>query len=190
MATPAEGFSRLLAVLDPLEIPYYVGGSVASSAYGIPRTTMAADLVADLPSNQVDEFAALLQPDFYADAATMREAIARGRSFNLIHYKSAYKFDIFPPRHDGYSRREFSRRQFMKIRSVGPEPIECAVATVEDTILRKLEWYRAGGETSERQWNDLRGILQVSGARLDRAYLYEWARSLKVDQLLDRLLSE
>ena len=190
MATPAEGFSRLLAVLDRMEIRYYVGGSVASSAHGIPRTTMDLDLVASLSLAQVDEFASLLQPDFYADAAMMHDALMRGRSFNLIHYSSAYKFDVFPPRHDEYSQQEFARRKFTQIQSLGPEPIECAVATAEDTILRKLEWYRAGGETSERQWNDLRGVLKVSGAQLDRRYLHQWARYLKVDDLLDRLLAE
>ena len=190
MATPAEGFSRLLAVLDQMEIQYYVGGSVASSAHGIPRTTMDLDLVADLSPEQVDEFASRLQQDFYADAAMMREALVRGRSFNLIHYTSAYKFDVFPARHDEFSQREFARRKFTEIQSLGPDPVECAVATAEDTILRKLEWYRAGGETAERQWNDLRGILKVSGATLDRKYLHEWAAYLKVDDLLDRLLAE
>ena len=173
-----------------MEIRYYVGGSVASSAHGIPRTTMDLDLVADLSSHQVDEFASLLQPDFYADAAMIREALARGRSFNLIHYSSAYKFDVFPSRHDEFSRLELTRRKFTEIRSLGPEPIECAVATAEDTILRKLEWYRAGGESSERQWNDLRGVLKVSGAQLDREYLHQWALYLKVNDLLDRLLTE
>jgi hypothetical protein len=62
------------------------------------------------------------------------------------------------------------------------------VATAEDTVLNKLRWYRAGGETSERQWNDLRGIVQVSGARLDLAYLNTWAPRLGVADLLERLL--
>jgi hypothetical protein len=76
------------------------------------------------------------------------------------------------------------------LRSLGPDPIECAVASAEDTILRKLEWYRARGETSERQWNDLRGVLRVSGDMLDRDYLRTWAKYLKVDDLLERLLNE
>ena len=151
---------------------------------------MDVDLVADIKPDQIDEFVSLLQADFYADAAMIREALARGRSFNLIHYTSAYKFDIFPLRADEYSRTEFGRRKFTEIRSFGPEPLECAVATAEDTILRKLEWYRKGGETSERQWNDLRGILKISGPRLDLAYLRHWAHYLKVDDLLDRLLME
>jgi len=64
------------------------------------------------------------------------------------------------------------------------------VASAEDTILRKLEWYRAAGETSERQWNDLRGVLKVGGPQLDQAYLRHWAVHLNVDDLLDQLLRE
>lgn len=190
METPANGLSQLLAVFDRMEIPYLIGGSVASSAHGIPRTTMDVDLVADIREDQVEEFAGLLQASFYADAPSISEAIKRGRSFNLIHNQSVYKFDIFPLRRDAYSRESFGRRRFMELRTFGPEPIECAVAASEDTILRKLEWYRIGGETSERQWNDLRGVLKISGAVLDYAYMREWAKVLKVDDLLEELLAE
>jgi hypothetical protein len=190
MATPADALTRLLEILDRSEIRYSIGGSVASSTHGIPRTTMDVDLVADIKPDQLGELVSLLQAEFYADAGMIRDALANGRSFNLIHYATAYKFDIFPLRQDEYSLLEFARRAFAEIRSVGPNPLECAVATAEDTILRKLEWYRAGGETSERQWSDLRGVLKVSGPRLDLAYLRHWAAHLKVDDLLDRLLAE
>jgi len=190
MPRPDEAFHRLLQVLDRMEIPYYVGGSVASSSHGIPRTTMDVDLVVDLLPDLIDEFTAQLQRDFYADAALIRESFSRGRAANLLHYATAYKFDLFPLGTDEYSRIQFARRAFRNIRSLGPEPIECAVASAEDTILRKLEWYRAAGETSERQWNDLRGILKISGAKLDPAYLRHWAAHLKVDDLLERLLRE
>jgi hypothetical protein len=179
----------VLAALDQMEIPYLIGGSVASSVFGIARPTMDADFVADLRPEQTDEFSALLQPHFYADPVMMREGIKRGRSFNLIHYSSSFKVDVFPLKSDAYSRVSFSRRRYEESKSFG-EPIECAVATPEDTILRKLEWYRAGGETSERQWNDLRGILMVSGPVLDYEYLKKWAPFLKVDDLLDSLLAE
>jgi len=190
MANASEAFLRLLEVLDRMEIPYLVGRSVASSVHGISRPTMDADVVADLLPELVDEFAWLLKPDFYADPITIREALARKRSFNLIHYASTFKIDIFPLRNDSYSRVSFARREFDQSSSFGPKPIECAVASAEDTILRKLEWYRAGGETSERQWNDLRGVVRVSGAKLDREYMRHWAEYLKVADLLDRLLAE
>src|SRR5262249_29219259 len=121
-----------------LEIPYLVGGSVASSIHGISRPTMDADLVADIRADQVDEFAALLQPDFYADPIAVREALSRKRAFNLIHYATTFKIDIFPLKNDPYSHQSFARRRFEQSPSFGPEPIECAVATAEDTILRKL----------------------------------------------------
>ena len=82
------------------------------------------------------------------------------------------------------------RRRFAEVRALSPEPLGCAIAAPEDTILRKLEWYRAGGETSERQWSDLRGVMRVSGDTLDREYLRKWAQYLKVDDRLERLLRE
>ena len=190
MASAADAFLKVLEVLDRMEVPYLVGGSVASSVHGIARPTMDADLVADLRFDQVDEFASLLKSEFYADPAAIRDALSRKRAFNLIHLATTFKIDVFPLRADSYSRASFGRRRFETSRSFGPEPIECAMASAEDTILRKLEWYRAGGETSERQWNDLRGILMVSGAKLDRDYMRRWAEYLKVGDLLERLLAE
>src|ERR1039457_344199 len=189
MKTPREAFSRILEILDRMEVPYLVGGSVASAVHGISRPTMDADLVVDLPVSKVDEFAGMLEPDFYADAEVIREAFAASRPFNVIHYASTYKFDFFPLANDEYSQTEFGRRCFVETRSFGDEPRECAVATAEDTILRKLLWYRAGGEASERQWNDIRGVLQVSRAVLDVAYLRKWADRLTVSDLLTRLLN-
>jgi hypothetical protein len=190
MDSPANALQQLLAVLDKMELPYYVGGSVASSVHGVPRLTMDVDVVVNLREDRVDELAALLASEFYADARTIRNALAVGRAFNVIHLQSAYKIDLFPLRKDAFSRSEFARRKFTEIRSLGEEPIECAVASAEDTVLRKLAGYRAGGETSERQWNDLLGVVRVSGAKLDREYMRHWADYLKVGDLLERLLSE
>jgi hypothetical protein len=152
MKNQAAGFERILEVLDLLEIPYQVVGSLASSMYGIPRSTADVDLVVNLRADRVDEFASQLKTDFYADPEMIKEALARRRSFNLIHYASAFKFDIFPLLEDDYSQTQFHRRQFKETRLLSDEPIECAFATAEDTILNKLRWYRAGGETSERLW--------------------------------------
>jgi hypothetical protein len=190
MQTPADGFKRILEVLDRLKIPYLVTGSMASSVHGISRPTMDVDLVADIRLDQVEEFAKELKADLYADPEMIKDALRRGRSFNLIHYESAYKYDIFPLLQDEFSQTQFGRRQFAESLSLGDEPIECAIATAEDTILNNLRWYRAEGETSERQWNDMRGILQVSGARLDLEYLRQWAPRLGVADLLERLLGE
>jgi hypothetical protein len=190
MSGEADAFKRVLEVLDLLEIPYMVGGSMASSLYGIPRTTMDVDLIVKLRDDQVDEFTCALKADFYFDTDTIRDALQRGRAFNLIHSESVFKIDIFPLQSDDYSQTQFARRRFGKTRSLGDEPIECAFATAEDTILNKLRWYRAGGEISERQWHDLLGILHTSGAGLDSAYLTTWASRLGISDLLERLFKE
>jgi hypothetical protein len=94
---------RLIEVLDRLGIAYQIGGSVASSAHGIPRTTLDVDLVVDMAPGLIDDFASELNLDFYADAALIRESFARGRAANLIHFATAWKFDLFPLQRDEYS---------------------------------------------------------------------------------------
>ena len=190
MSSPREAFVRILEVLDLLEIEYLVGGSLASSAHGIPRATRDVDFVVELHANHVDKFASLLSNDFYVDSQTIQDALALGRPFNVIHYETTYKFDFFPAGNDPFLRTELKRRMFVEAAPLGGEPLKWAVATAEDTILSKLAWFKAGGETSERQWNDVRGILRLSGPRLDREYLETWAPRLGVADLWQRLLSE
>jgi hypothetical protein len=60
------------------------------------------------------------------------------------------------------------------------------IKTPEDTILRKLLWYREGGEVSDKQWRDIVGVLRVGGPDLDVAYLDDWATRLGTLALLAR----
>jgi len=190
MKTSADALKRLVEVLDRLAIPYMIGGSVASSIHGIGRPTLDVDLVAALRTGQVDQFVGELGPDFYADPEMIRAALQQSRPFNVIHYASAFKFDIFPALPDPYHQLQLERRVMAEATQFGDVPIRCAVASAEDTLLAKLEWYRAGGESSERQWNDLRGIVRVRGPLLDLEYLRRWAPQLGVADLLERLLAE
>ncbi|MBI3680270.1 MAG: hypothetical protein HY235_07710 [Acidobacteria bacterium] len=126
----------------------------------------------------------------YIDADQIRSAIERERSFTIIHFKSSYKFDIFPLTSDRYQQVQFGRRRFETSNLFGGQPIEFAVASPEDVILSKLRWYRLGSKTSEQQWNDVLGVIAVQREKLDYAYLREWAEYLKVADLLDEALAE
>ncbi len=188
MLEQEAGFRRILAALDSLGVPHMVGGSLASAVHGIPRSTQDIDIVADLPLSRVREFSADLSAEFYADPEMIEEAVRRRRAFNLIHYASGYKFDIFPIPPDIYyptqlERREVSARAPLEFTGGG-----FPVASAEDTILMKLVWYRQGGGVSERQWTDILGIVKIRRDKLDYPYLRRWAAHLRVEDLLDHLL--
>jgi hypothetical protein len=179
---------HVTGVLESLAVPYVIGGSMASTVHGRIRTTMDVDIVADLQPDQVSALVASLADAFYIDATAAHNAIQRRSNFNLIHLETMFKVDIFIPQDRPFDRQQIARRAAQQI---GPEPDQTAyVASAEDTILAKLDWYRLGGQVSERQWRDIQGILEVSGERLDQAYLRHWAATLNVSDLLTRALSE
>ncbi len=177
-------FERLVAALDRLGVRYVVGGSFASSIRGSGRATMDIDLVAELSPSQVDALASALGDEFYADADMMRTALDRGASFYLIHFQSSYKFDVFPEASE-FQRSELARGAVVDAAPFNTAPLRFRVASAEDIILAKLDWFRKGGCVSARQWNDVLGVVRIQGDRLDRAYLNDWAQRLGVRELLD-----
>jgi hypothetical protein len=188
-ADPTAGFARLLDVLNRLGIRHAVGGSLASSIHGTGRATMDIDLVADLPLPLANAFASALRDEFYADPETIRDAVRRGVSFNVIHLKSSYKFDVFPVTSE-FERSELDRSIPVEAAPFGPAGLRFPVASAEDTILAKLAWFKKGGGVSARQWNDVLSVVRIQGKRLDPAYLRAWAPRLDVQELLDRALRE
>ncbi|HXM43765.1 MAG TPA: hypothetical protein VN924_21200 [Bryobacteraceae bacterium] len=182
-----QALQALAEALGRSAIPYLIGGSMASGIHGVYRTSLGVDLVADLHPGQVARLIRELGGEFYADAGMMYDALESGRAFNLIHFGSSYKFDVFPLSPDPFQQSQFSRREMRDI-ALGGVALALPVATAEDTLLMKLVWYRSGGEVSERQWNDVRGIAAVQRQRLDRGYLRRWAEYLKVADLVHAAL--
>lgn len=178
----------VIEVLDSLRVPYFLGGSFASSAQGAARATLDADIVADLRPEQVPAFVDALRDGFYFDADTVEHAVLRRGSFNLIHLKTMFKVDVFVNKGRSFETSQFERRQMGQL-STDPER-SAYLSSPEDTVLAKLEWYRLGGEVSDRQWRDVLSVLRVQEGRLDLAYLKAWAEQLAVADLLRRALDE
>ena len=177
--------TSLVEALEELGVPYHIGGSVASSLYGLPRLTIDVDIVADLRQGHVRPLIDQLETDYYIDEDMIRDAIKRRSSFNVIHLDTMLKVDVFIPKTRLFDQEELRRVQ-QEVLSEGTRPFN--IASPEGTILNKLEWYRMGGEVSDRQWNDILGVLKVQGANLDLAYLRRWAADLSVTDLLERAL--
>ena len=178
----AEGLNELTSALTSLGIRFLVTGSLASSAHGVVRGTMDGDLVALIFPPQAKMLAKALGAGWYSDLEMMEQAIRQRRAFNLIHIGSAMKFDVFPALTD-FHDSELERAMPTPLRIEGAKP--CPVATPEDSLLSKLQWYRQGGEVSDRQWNDIGGIL-VQNPNLDWGYVNSWAARLGVTGLLEK----
>jgi len=178
----------VIDALDALGVPYLIGGSLASAVHGVLRATMDTDLVADLRLEHAEPLARALGGTFYVDAESIREAVLHQRSFNVIHLETMFKVDVFVVKNRPFHHSQMERRMAQVIAT---DPDRTAyVATAEDTILAKLEWYRMGGDVSERQWRDVLGVMKVQADRLDLAYLRQWAAQLNVSDLIERALVE
>lgn len=187
-ADPIRVVLKVTSAFDQLGIPYLIGGSLASAVHGIIRSTMDGDLVADMKPEQVLRLTEILQDEFYIDSDMIFDAIVRRGSFNLIHLETMFKVDVFVLKDRPFDRNEMDRRI---LQVVGDSPdVQAFFSTAEDIILAKLEWYRSGGETSERQWRDIIGVIGLQSDRLDFPYLKNWAIRLGVDDLLQRSMHE
>jgi hypothetical protein len=176
--TPEEqALDTVIRMLERLNIPYMITGSLAASHHGRPRATHDADLVVDLNDDQLEALVSDLDgANFYIDPLSAREALAHRRQFNVIDTTNACKVDLIIRKDRAFSREEFGRRQHVDVGFGRP----LAMVTPEDAILSKLEW--AKRTDSERQMRDVAAIVEMNPT-LDRRYVSRWAEDLGVTDL-------
>jgi len=175
----------LIKTFNKLSIQYYIGGSLASSIYGMPRTTLDADIVADINLNQIKSLKNELKKEYYIDENMIKYAIKNSSSFNLIHLETSVKIDIFVYKNDAYQQNAIERRTEDTLVENDQRSKFC-FASPEDIIINKLNWYQMGDKTSERQWLDIIGVIKIQGNLLDKKYLNKWAIKLKLIELLKK----
>ena len=179
----------IIQAFENLSINYYIGGSIASSLYGIARATMDVDMVADIKNSQILPLKVLLQKNYYIDEQMIADAVRRKSSFNLIHLETMIKIDIFIPKEDQYQQNTIKRR-IKDTLEEGDRAVEFYFSSPEDVIINKLQWYEMGQRISERQWLDVVGVIKVQGDSLDKEYLLNWSRRLNLAELLEKAFSE
>ncbi len=180
-----KALEPVVAVFEDMLIKYAVGGSIASSLYGTARATLDVDLVADVKLQHVPELVRTLEADYYIDEQMIKTAIRRRASFNLIHLETMMKIDVFLIKDNPYEKKAFTRRRRDVLDEERPNHL-FYISSPEDIILKKLEWYRKGDMISERQWNDVLGVLKVQRDNLDIDYLVYWASELDLSELMEK----
>lgn len=185
-ATRMEVILLTARLLEGLDIPYLIGGSVASGSYGEGRSTNDVDIAVDLPPAKIGKVVHALEPFFYIDEVAVRRAVEHKRSFNAIHSETIFKVDFFVATGDPFSREQFKRRVPRNLVKSSEELVY--LASPEDVILNKLRWLKSGGMISEQQPRDVAAVIKYQGATLDREYMRQWAAQLGVADLLEKAL--
>jgi hypothetical protein len=177
MSSQQKVFARIIDILEKLKIPYMIGGSVASIAYGEPRMTLDMDLVVDLGEKQAGELAASFGTEYYADLDSMLEAVKMKSHFNIIQSELGVKIDFYILKDDEFSQKEFERRrkEFLDAEK------QAIFASPEDIIIKKMEWYKWG--ESRKHLDDIRGMLKLSEDKLDLNYIEKWAAKLNLQDI-------
>lgn len=179
----------VINLLEELNIPYYIGGSIASSSLGISRATMDVDVITGLNIMHVERIVQLLDEEYYVDSEMIKDAIEHKSTFNIIHHSTSYKIDFFISKTTEYQQSIFERITKRKLVDKD-DAIEVFICAPEDVILTKLIWYLERGGASEKQWNDILGVLKIQKNTVDINYLLYWAEKLSVKSELDKALNE
>jgi hypothetical protein len=178
----------VITALDSLGIAYALGGSLASSIYGLTRLTADADITVEPFPGKEEQLANCFGPQYYVSVDAIQRAIRDRSSFNIINTYVGFKVDVFIKKERPYEESLMRRRVSFHSPDLPDRPIK--LVSPEDVLLLKLEWYRKGGEVSERQWLDVLGVLRTQAERLDMAYLDYWASDLGVSDLLELARAE
>ena len=191
MKTPdiLQAIQPVIAAFDKLSIPYYIGGSIASSAYGIARATMDVDIVADIKIEKISSLKQILEKEYYVDEKMIKDAILKFSSFNLIHLETMIKIDVFIHKRQAYQEESLRRKRRDTVED-SEDAAEFYFSSPEDIILNKLQWYEMGNRVSERQWLDVMGVIKVQSMNLDVEYLRKWGEHLGLLDLITKAFHE
>jgi hypothetical protein len=168
-------FEKVRAALEAAGIPYFVTGSFASSAHGIPRSTNDIDIVIAPSPQQLESLLKQFpETDFATDRDDAFDALSRKSLFNIVDYATMWKIDFIIRQPTAFDASRFARRGIVDIAGV-----MLYTASAEDILLAKLWWAKLS--ESELQIKDAAGIIQVQGDSLDLGYVNRWVATLELD---------
>jgi hypothetical protein len=168
--------SLFVAPLEAAGIRYMITGSVASSIYGEPRSTLDIDLVVLIQPDQIPLLPQLfLEDDFYlppSDVVAIESRRETRGHFNIIHHHTGLKADIYLSRNHPSLPWALAHA-----RRVQTSACEITVAPPEYVILHKLDFYRESGH--QRHLRDIAGMIEQQD--LDHEFLDSSIKSLHLE---------
>jgi hypothetical protein len=164
-------FHKIIDVLDSVEIPYMLSGSVAQSMYVVPRSTRDFDFVVQLQQKNVEAFAACFEKDYYCHIPSIQDAIKSKGMFNIIDHASGYKADFVILKNESFRIEEFARKKKVQFLN---RPV--FIVSPEDLVLSKLIWIQT--YQSSIQMDDIQALLTLEN--LDLNYIRHWIKQLKI----------
>lgn len=180
---PFELLQRIVEILERLQIPYLVTGSVAAMAYGEARLTNDIDIIADVKEEHIPCLLnAFPIQEFYISGEMIKNAIRYKGQFNIIHPASGFKIDVIIKKNT-----PFDECRFKRVHRIYPaETYQANFSSPEDVIIKKIDFYRQGG--SEKHLRDITGILKISGGIIDMDYITQWADRLGLRDIWDAVV--
>ena len=178
-------FSPLIEILDNLNVLYALGGSLASSLYGMQRATLQIDFIVALSQHHELFLTNGLAAHYFFHEQDVQIALKRKTSFTLIHLDSLLKVVVSLPELRAFDRQMLDRAHPLVLLE-GYRPIP--VLSPEDVVVLQLEQFKSSGEQADEVWYDLLGLLKVQAQGLDLAALEKYARVRDVATLLERAL--
>lgn len=177
-----ELLKKVADVLHDLGIDYMVSGSLVSSLQGEPRSTHDIDIVVAIRHSSTKPLAAAFPPpDYYLTEESILNALRTNGLFNLLDVNSGDKVDFWMLTDQPFDLSRFRRKRIEDVLGM-----RLAVSAPEDTILMKLHWAKESGG-SDRHIIDALRVYEVQYGLLDLEYLRDWARTLGVSSLLERI---
>ncbi len=184
---PLDLAIQIATILDDLNIAYALGGSLASSLVGEPRSTIDVDMAAQLESSTIEIFLEKLPNEIYVPLDSVKSAVKFNSSFNLIDIENSLKIDIFVCSDDTLDTQQIKRRVLIDLPG---RDYKLWVTSPEDQVLRKLNWYLLNNKALGKQISDVIGVLKINKNTIDIKYMIEQSKTLGLFKLLMQVLEQ
>jgi hypothetical protein len=167
-----EFLKQIILFLQKNNIDYMLSGSVALSAYTLPRATRDFDFIIRIKIEDVKFFLDNFKEGYYCDKEAIEDAIKNQSMFNIIDYASGFKADFIILKNENFRQIEFERRKEIELFNM-----KMFIVSAEDLIISKLAWIQ--NFQSNLQIEDIKNLLQVENIELD--YIQYWCKELKLN---------